>query len=297
MPLMENKDKTITENNDDEISLIDLFAVLIRYRKLICIGTAAVTLLAVVMLFGLPFVQKNADSHKLNMRYTVSIIPIDRNVSIFFPQDVVQLAVYNLNRPQFLAEEHKLFPVFDKGTHKLTDYQYNSFIMRLQNKNITITVSPLKNLIEIYVVIPQENKELCNQLIKDMVLKTEKQLKEYLIPEIEKAKQSNLEALKKIETTINNNTDLSTIQRMQELDTKIEQFLVSFTSFIYLMPIPFIVLEPLGRLKTLAIVFFAALLIFIFIAFILNAIKNIKADSEASSKIADAWNSGKLSKK
>ena len=294
---MENSDKNITKNNDDEISLIDLFAVLIRYRKLICIGTAAVTLLAVFILFGLPFVQKNADSHKLNMTYTVSITPIDKSVSNFFPQDVVQLAAYNLNRPQFLAEEHKLFPVFDKETNKLTDYQYNSFIMRLQNKKIKITVSPLKNLIEIYVVISQENKELCDQLIKDMVLKTEKQLEEYLLPEIEKAKQANFEALKKIETAINNNTDLSTIQKMQELDSKFQQFLFSFSSFIYLMPEPFIVLEPLGRLKTLSIVFFASFFIFIFIAFILNAIRNIKADSEASSIIAHAWDSGKFSKK
>ena len=297
MPLMEDKDKTITEKNDDEISLIDLFAVLIRYRKLICIGTAAVTLLAVVKLFVLPIVQKPSNVHELNITYTLSINSIDKTVSSLFPQEVSKLAGYYLNRPQFLAEEHKVFPAFDRDAYKLTDYQYNSFILRLQNKNITINISPLGNAIEIYVKVPQENKDICDQLITDMVSKTEKQLEDSLLPLVKEFKKTNLDSLRKTESFLNDNTDRSSIQRMQELDTKIEQFLVSFTSFIYLMPIPFIVLEPLGRLKTLAIVFFAALLIFIFIAFILNAIKNIKADSEASSKIADAWNSGKLSKK
>ena len=33
-------------NNEDEISLIDLFAVLVRYRKLVVIGTLAVALAA-----------------------------------------------------------------------------------------------------------------------------------------------------------------------------------------------------------------------------------------------------------
>ena len=33
-------------NNEDEISLIDLFAVLVRYRKLVVIGTLSVALAA-----------------------------------------------------------------------------------------------------------------------------------------------------------------------------------------------------------------------------------------------------------
>ena len=44
---MENQIENNT-NNEDEISLIDLFAVLIRYRKLIVIGTLVVSFLGLV---------------------------------------------------------------------------------------------------------------------------------------------------------------------------------------------------------------------------------------------------------
>ena len=49
---MENIETTY--NDEEEISLIDLFAVLIRFRKMIVLGTIIVTFLAGLYLFLLP---------------------------------------------------------------------------------------------------------------------------------------------------------------------------------------------------------------------------------------------------
>ena len=46
-------------------------------------------------------------------------------------------------------------------------------------------------------------------------------------------------------------------------------------------------------LLKIIIVWFASFFIFIFIAFLLNAIQNIKSDKEASTKIKNAWEKGK----
>ena len=60
---------------------------------------------------------------------------------------------------------------------------------------------------------------------------------------------------------------------------------------------PFIIPEPLGRVKKTIIVTFAAFFILVFIAFCKNAVENIKQDPEASGKIKAAWDGGKLGKK
>ena len=48
-----------------------------------------------------------------------------------------------------------------------------------------------------------------------------------------------------------------------------------------------------NNLRNMLIVAFGSLFVFIFIAFLLNAIRNIKEDPEASKKIKDAWVNGK----
>ena len=84
---------------------------------------------------------------------------------------------------------------------------------------------------------------------------------------------------------------------MLETQSLIRNFKTSYNGFLTSSGEPFILLEPLGRLKKLIIVTFAAFFIFVFIAFLLNAIDNIKEDAEASDKIKTAWDGGKISRK
>ncbi|MEE1181059.1 MAG: hypothetical protein UHY90_02305, partial [Treponema sp.] len=67
---MENNEvKTAAE--DEEISLIDLFSVLLRYRKFIIAFTGIVTVLAGLFLFVLPVANKNFDKKQLEYNYII----------------------------------------------------------------------------------------------------------------------------------------------------------------------------------------------------------------------------------
>ena len=59
-------------NNEDEISLIDLFAVLVRYRKLVVIGTLAVALAAFAWLFVLPKFVPSLNKKTLTISYALN---------------------------------------------------------------------------------------------------------------------------------------------------------------------------------------------------------------------------------
>ena len=78
---------------------------------------------------------------------------------------------------------------------------------------------------------------------------------------------------------------------------QIDEFMSSYERISERLVEPFVILEPMGRMKKLVIATFAAFFIFIFIAFLKNAIENIKKDPEASGKIKSAWDSGKLGRK
>ena len=68
----------------------------------------------------------------------------------------------------------------------------------------------------------------------------------------------------------------------------------TFASYLQTNFSKFIVREKKhSLLLKIIIVWFASFFIFIFIAFLLNAIQNIKSDKEASTKIKNAWEKGK----
>ena len=58
---MENFENKQINNNDNEISLIDLFSVLIRYRKLIIFGTLLLSILAIL---GFSVLKGNNENQK-----------------------------------------------------------------------------------------------------------------------------------------------------------------------------------------------------------------------------------------
>ena len=69
---MENQIEN-NQNLDEEISLIDLFAVLLRYRKLIIIGTLVVTFLAGLYLFVLPKLLPDTDKKTSVVVYDIAV--------------------------------------------------------------------------------------------------------------------------------------------------------------------------------------------------------------------------------
>ena len=73
----------------------------------------------------------------------------------------------------------------------------------------------------------------------------------------------------------------------------IAPYLTGKSSFLYIQGEPFVLPVAQGRMMKLIIVAFAAFFVTVFLAFILNAIRNIKADPHASKILSDAWKAGK----
>lgn len=287
------------ENNaplaeDDEISLIDLFSVLIKHRFLIITGTAVVAALCIFYLFFFPKINKSADKHAVTIEYTYQInsLPLALEKELGYNDQkqkvVVSLANYNLTSLTFLAEKIKQYNPFDADFSKMTSYQYNRYIQSLTtNKKYQVEISPMQTSLSVTLTVPEKNISLTNQLLQDMVNQTNSEIENFLFPK--------LDAIEKSASDSSSNT--ASAQGLKETQSLIRSFRASYTGFLTSAGEPFILLEPLGRLKKLIIVVFAAFFIFVFIAFLLNAIENIKQDPEASEKIKTAWDGGKIARK
>ena len=287
------------ENNaplaeDDEISLIDLFSVLIKHRFLIITGTAVVAALCIFYLFFFPKINKSADKHAVTIEYTYQInsLPLSLEKELGYNDQkqkvIVSLANYNLTSLTFLAEKIKQYNPFDADFSKMNSYQYNRYIQSLTtNKKYQVEISPMQTSLSVTLTVPEKNISLTNQLLQDMVNQTNSEIENFLFPK--------LDAIEKSASDSSSNT--ASAQGLKETQSLIRSFRASYTGFLTSAGEPFILLEPLGRIKKLIIVVFAAFFIFVFIAFLLNAIENIKQDPEASEKIKTAWDGGKIARK
>lgn len=293
------------ENNaplaeDDEISLIDLFSVLIKHRFLIIAGTLTVAVLGIVYLFILPMFMKAADKHEVTIEYTYQInsLPLSLEQELGFNDQkqkiIVSLANYNMTRLTLLAEEVKKYNPYGEDFGEMNSYQYNRYIQNItNNKKYAVEVSPMQTELTVTLIVPEKNIDLANQMIKSLVDNTNSEIEKYLFPKLDSIEKSASESLSYVAA---GDVSAST-QKLKDTQVQIRNFKTTYTGFLTSAGEPFILLEPLGRVKKLIIITFAAFFVLVFVAFLLNAIDNIKQDPEASEKIKSAWNGGKISKK
>ena len=285
------------ENAEDEISLLDLFAVLIRHRKLIVLGTGIVTVLAIIWLFVLPLFFKKSAVQTAQVSYTVKVQPIPLSISGKLPngRDItpLYLATYTTQRLPFLVEQIKKNNIFSDST-EMTDYEFNAFVQGLiKEGKIKIQSSPLGTEYEIILTVAINKISDSSFLVKSMVSDVDVELQNYYLPLIKTLQQNTEVSMEKAMTLQTGASDISSLQSLQELATDINEFMETFGNFLTLRGEPFVVPEGRGRVKKIIIVFFASFFVFVFIAFLKNAIANIKADPVSNKLISDAWNAGK----
>ena len=285
---------------DDEISLIDLFSVLIKHRIWIIAGTLTFAILGILYLFILPMFMKSADKHEVTIEYTYQInsLPLALEQELGFSDQkqkiIVSLANYNMTRLTLLAEEVKKFNPFGADFDEMNAYQYNRYIQNLtKNKSYSVEVSPMQTELTVTVTVPEGNIKIADQMLKSLVDNTNSEIENYLFPKLDSIEKSANESLSYVAPGDNS----ASTQKLKDTQVQIRNFKTTYAGFLTSAGEPFILLEPLGRLKKLIIVVFAAFFIFVFVAFLLNAIDNIKKDPEASEKIKSAWDGGKISKK
>lgn len=282
------------DNTEDEISLLDLFAVLIRYRKLVIIGTSIVTLLAVIWLFLMPVFFKKTNHQTADVTYTVDVRNVPLSISVKLPNNEtitpLYLATYNTQRLPFLVDQIKANNIF--SDNEMSSYEFNSFVQSLiKDGKIKVEESPLGTGYDINIKVSIEKIDDATKLVRSIVEDTEKSVQNYYNPLIQTLAQNTKKSLEKATSTAT--TDAASLQALQDLSVEIEEFSQNFGGFLSLRAEPFVVPEGRGRIKKLIIIVFAALFVFVFTAFCKNAIANIKADPESNKLIADAWKAGK----
>ena len=299
---MSEIENTTSVAEDDEISLIDLFSVLIRYRMMIIIGSAIVFVLTALYLFIMPLVFPKTMKRESTVKYSISVTTVPGAISRELPGRISNLkSVFNaeFTDPVFLVKEiKKNNPYASENAKELTDFEYNKFIQDLQKeKKIRVYSAAVRDEVIVELTIPEDNLEIATKLIDSMINSVNETVEPIFLKEIANVKKTKIETYDEIQKSFSENSNLTDAQSLMLTVRQIDEFMNSYDCISERTVEPFVILEPMGRMKKLVIATFAAFFIFVFIAFLKNAIENIKNDPEASGKIKAAWDNGKLGRK
>ena len=293
--------------NDEEISLLDLFSVLVKYRFLICCGTIIALLLSFFYFFVTPKFKKTTELKKLSVQYSYSINALPDAFETAFTRNMVKknqlstvatLAQYKLTDLSFLSEEIRAYNPFGAGEAALKSNNYNNTIRKAVEQNkYTVEVAPMETEIKITIKIPDNRLEAATSMVEDMISKTNKYIEDYVLPKIDSLEMTVPEVLSSIQAGDNS---LIALQMIQENQNLINNFRQEYKTFLEKENEPFVLpgeSTKKNNTKKFIIVVFAALFLLVFIAFVLNAIASVKQNPEECEKIRQAWESGKIIKK
>lgn len=295
---MENQIEN-NQNLDEEISLIDLFAVLLRYRKLIIIGTLVVTFLAGLYLFVLPKLLPDMDKKTSVVVYDIAVNRLPLTVESQLPNAtgnanlVLGLAMLNIRDLPFFKSVYQDFMVFSlSDTKPTTEVEINRIVQdSFEDKKVVTKQGALGAALKLELTVPDANIEKTESFVQKLVDETNERIKAYLFPLLDNLKKTTAETITAMESQtasmMNSTQDLNKV--LLDLDT----YMADFGNFVVLESAPFIVPVAQGRMTKLVIVSFAAFFVTVFLAFVLNAIRNIKADPQASKVLSEAWKAGK----
>lgn len=277
---------------NQEISFIDLLAVLIRYRVLIILGTLIFTGVAVLYTTILPKFFPSMNTRSIAVTYTLETRELPSDVQRILSNSQASITLLTMSRLQnqsFFAEQYKkLFK--DKKNIPKDDYEYNIMIQQYQKNNYSVSKGEIPGTLFVTFTIPdtEEYKEKVSSFMEDSIDLINSELKSTIVPQI----NAMLTLLKEIELKENTNQErnMSTYLQDQRNMLQLEYVVKNYDSFVDADDIPYIVpLQQDSKLFTIIIVAFASFFLFIFIAFALNAVKNVKKDPYACKILNDAW--------
>ena len=277
---------------NQEISFIDLLAVLIRYRVLIILGTLIFTGVAVLYTTILPKFFPSMNTRSITVTYTLEIRELPSDVQRILSNSQASITLLTTSRLQnqsFFAEQYKkLFE--DKKNIPKDDYEYNIMIQQYQKNNYSVSKGEIPGTLFVTFTIPdtEEYREKVSSFMEDSIDLINSELKSTIMPQI----NAMLTLLKEIDMKENTNQErnMSTYLQDQKNMLQLEYVVKNYDSFVEADDIPYIVpLQQDSKLFTIIIVAFASFFLFVFIAFTLNAVKNIKQNPQARQTISDAW--------
>ena len=253
----------MSDKEEDEISLLDLFLVCLKYRKLIIFGTLS-CMIAFSVFF---FIKENINPSKnISVVYTVKAKVIPPSLGSYMKKSgsLIQFARDKMNNLNFIAKANKSSYVF--GGEGKSGYEYFDAV--------------------------KESKEAAKFTIDGVKFDLEYEVKvdidEGLFSAYEVFLHTMLDEINKEA----GNYFLSLFSDLDEdIESEVNSYIMNNSPLIYIDEEPvFLSTATEGGIKIFIIVFFASFMITIFLSFLLNAINSIKQDKEAMEKVNSALN-------
>lgn len=281
-------------NNEDEISLIDLFAVLVRYRKLVVIGTLAVALAAFAWLFVLPKFVPSLNKKTLTISYALKTERLPSSVAFSVNYDILLTATNYMNDVRVLADAQREFSIFADEKKVPSVSAYNKQIQdAIDKEKFVAKRSPIADTIAVTCKIPIEKEDFADDFIKKIAKMVSDYIEADLMPEINTLEDNADMILEKYGDLGLSEKKSSSFTKYADISSDIKAFKLKHDMFVQLLDDAFVITDPAGRTIKFIVATFAAFFIFVFTAFLLNAIENIKNDENAVSLIKKAWDEGK----
>ena len=277
---MDNIEQKTDEN--EEISLIDLFSVLLKYRKFIVIGS--ILLIFITSIVYISYVKYK--DKVLNYYDIEPTIPISNKIKYLnnvVNYDLLNDTVVRFKDLGYIAKLNEKYNVFyyDFNKSNFNQLDYNEFINTKVNSGFyQVKLNSTKS--SLIINLRSYSVDNAKKFISEYIQKLNSEYRNYFSIEIE----NRILLLQEI--IDNNNANKEIFAEKHELENlnkdTVTLFIDDFSIFIT---------KNNDILLKFIIIIFASFFIFIFIAFLLNAIQNIKSDKEASAKIKNAWEKGK----
>lgn len=313
---MENE---VTRYDDDtyEIDLIDLFAVLLRYRKMIILGTLLVTFLTGAFLFLKPKVLPKSEKKDLKVTYVIKTQGFSSSISSGLSRLGANLSlggdlVNSFEDYPILAKEYKTYPVLGED-YPEDILEYNKMITTIfQNKigkrkedikkdsKITMEKS-IGNSYYLECSLPAERYEtkVLDDFIKEHLAAVNQRFQERADEYLVTLENKTLESYKEIKAQ-NTTASATTIgradteQSLRETLQDLQSYKENPITFYEIKDEPFVIPdETKSKSKSIIIAFFASFFCFVCLAFAIHVIGNIKNNKEMMDKISIAWKEGK----
>ena len=256
---MENEVK-----KSDEVNLIDIFAVCIKFRKLILIGTALMFILLTGALIGVSKIKESRTGKTVTVLNLLEIKD--------FPAEFVE-SKHDLNRVEeltrnylhdtcFFAKLQEQYPAWADPT--ASDYFDKIDEILNTSHYFQIDFHPVTDVFYLYSTVPVSRQENLSPFLNAYVNHI----------------QANLAS------------DFKSRCNLSAEDA--DAWLKNAEPFVKLSPYTY-QRKPASKTLTLKIViiFLGSLFCFVFLAFVLNAVQAVKKDENACKTLKEAWDNGK----
>lgn len=258
----------MSDREEDEISLLDLFLVCLKYRKLIIFGTLS-CMIAFSVFF---FIKENIKPSKnFSVVYTVKAKVIPPSLGKYMKKNdsLIQFARDKMNNLNYIAKANKSSYVF--GGEGKSGYEYFDAVNKSKEAaKFTIDGVKFDLEYEVKVEIDEELFSAYEAFLYTMLDEINKEAGNYFLSLFSDSLLSNVN---------------------EDIESEVNSYIINNSPLIYIDEEPvFISTATEGGIKIFIIVFFASFMITIFLSFLLNAINSIKQDKEAMEKVNSALN-------